>query len=92
MTTGYSGFIVITDPAQQLHEFLKELPRPTLVEDYPSMYVAGMTCGAFNPLGDDLILRRVKRDKLRSKLFYFILRKIDEKVSHLYQLENKDPA
>ena len=92
MTTSHASSSSLT-PAQQLHEFLKELPRPTLVEDYPSMYVAGMTCGAFNPLGDEPYLEaRQKRNKLRSKLFYFILRKIDEKVSHLYQLKNKDPA
>ena len=68
--------------------FSQKEPWPTLVEAYPSIELAGLTCSAFRLVSDAPYLdAREKWKKLRSKLSYFLLRKIDEKVSKSYQQE-----
>ena len=72
--------------------FSQKTPWPTLVEDYLAIKMAGMTCGAFNPVRDEPYLEaREKWKKLRSKLSYFLLRKIDEKVSLSYRPDQLAP-
>jgi hypothetical protein len=56
------------------------------------MKMAGMTCSAFRPISSELYLEaREKWKKLRSKLSYFLLRKIDEKVSLSYRPDQLAP-
>jgi hypothetical protein len=61
--------------------FSQKSPWPRIVEAYPEIELEGMK-GAFFPVRDEPYLEaRQKWKKLRSKLSYFILRRIDEKVS-----------
>lgn len=73
--------------------FSQKEPWSTLVEGHASIEISGLTCSAFRPISDVSYLEaRAQWKKIRSKLSYFLLRKLDEKVSKSYQQEQNQLA
>ena len=66
--------------------FSQKAPWPSLVESAAAYELSGLKLGAFFPVRDEPYLQaRAAWKMFRSKLSYFILRKIEKKVSIEYQ-------